>query len=142
MKIRLGFVSNSSSSSFICDVCGRVESGWDMNIEDAQMIQCENGHTIGEEHFEDIDIDELCKEHIMKDPEYTKEELEDEELMYDLIRDMRYSMPESICPICQLKVVTNETTLEYALRLLEQDKEDLDKEIQEKFKTLKEFDNG
>lgn len=34
MKIRRGFVSNSSSSSFICDVCGRDKTGY----------ECENGH--------------------------------------------------------------------------------------------------
>lgn len=30
MKIRSGFVSNSSSSSFICDFCREELSGWDM----------------------------------------------------------------------------------------------------------------
>ena len=28
MKIRSGFVSNSSSSSFVCEVCGTSESGY------------------------------------------------------------------------------------------------------------------
>ena len=29
MKVRIGFVSNSSSSSFVCDVCGEHAEGWD-----------------------------------------------------------------------------------------------------------------
>ena len=33
MKIRAGFVSNSSSSSFICDVCGDEVSGVDISLE-------------------------------------------------------------------------------------------------------------
>lgn len=31
MKYRKSFVTNSSSSSFICEVCGEVESGYDMD---------------------------------------------------------------------------------------------------------------
>ncbi len=45
MKIRTGFVSNSSSSSFICDVTGEIESGMDMSYTDAEMSCCERGHT-------------------------------------------------------------------------------------------------
>ena len=51
MKIRNGFVSNSSSSSFICDVCGHVESGWDMSM--SEMYECTNGHTFCESHVSD-----------------------------------------------------------------------------------------
>lgn len=29
MKIRHGFVSNSSSCSFVCPICGYTQSGWD-----------------------------------------------------------------------------------------------------------------
>lgn len=44
MKIRTGFVSNSSSSSFTCAVCGTTESGWDACLEEMGFIQCENEH--------------------------------------------------------------------------------------------------
>ena len=50
MKIRNGFVSNSSSSSFICDVCGQDVSGWDMSLSEAEMYECENGHIFCEHH--------------------------------------------------------------------------------------------
>ena len=43
MKIRNGFVSNSSSSSFICEVCGQDASGYDMSLSDAEMYECING---------------------------------------------------------------------------------------------------
>ena len=39
MKIRSGFVSNSSSSSFVCCICGRSEGGYDMSLEDAGMVE-------------------------------------------------------------------------------------------------------
>jgi len=50
MKVRYGFVSNSSSSSFTCDVCGHNASGWDMDCAEAQIFLCENGHSICYEH--------------------------------------------------------------------------------------------
>ena len=56
MKIRLGFVSNSSSSSFVCDVCGRDDSGWDMTLMDADMKQCVNGHIVCNDHIDNNDI--------------------------------------------------------------------------------------
>ena len=51
MKKRNGFVSNSSSSSFVCDVCGAETSGWDMCLSDAYMFECENGHEVCESHI-------------------------------------------------------------------------------------------
>lgn len=44
MKIRLGFVSNSSSSSYVCQVTGEARSGWDAVPEDLDMSECDNGH--------------------------------------------------------------------------------------------------
>lgn len=53
MKFRSDFVTNSSSSSFICSACGNVEAGYDMSLSDANMVECENGHTICEYHVSD-----------------------------------------------------------------------------------------
>ena len=39
MKIRTGFVSNSSSSSYICEICGSVME------DDDDMVTCERQHT-------------------------------------------------------------------------------------------------
>ncbi len=43
-KYRLGFVSNSSSSSFVCDFCGAVESEYSRSLDDFEMSSCEHGH--------------------------------------------------------------------------------------------------
>ncbi len=51
MKKRLGFVSNSSSSSFICQISGEEYSGMDASLEDAEMYQCEAGHTFSQEYL-------------------------------------------------------------------------------------------
>jgi len=60
MKIRLGFVSNSSSSSFICQVTGEVYSGYDASLSDACMYCCAVGHEFGEDFLIDVDdVDQL-----------------------------------------------------------------------------------
>lgn len=46
MKIRLGFVSNSSTSSYICTCCSSVEAGFDLCREEAGFYMCENGHDL------------------------------------------------------------------------------------------------
>ena len=48
MKIRINYVSNSSSSSFLCSVCGRMESGYDASYSDFGMLGLRCGHTICE----------------------------------------------------------------------------------------------
>lgn len=45
MKIRKGFVSNSSSSSFVCCITGATEGGYDVSLYDCGMVECEKGHT-------------------------------------------------------------------------------------------------
>ena len=50
MKTRAGFVSNSSSSSFVCEICGCAESGMDSSASDFNMSECERGHTWCNEH--------------------------------------------------------------------------------------------
>ena len=78
MKIRNGFVSNSSSSSFVCEICNMKQTGWDISLEEVDMSCCENNHTFCNSHlldpnnfdklydiFSDIDnlpsIDEVTK---------------------------------------------------------------------------------
>lgn len=74
MKIRTGFVSNSSSASFVCDLCKRYSGGWDSDqYSDHKMILCENGHA-------------LCIDHIGTD--------------YPTIEGGR--LLASYCPICTL----------------------------------------
>ena len=59
MKIRKGFVSNSSSSSFICEVCGSAESGYDMSTRDAGFYRCVSGHEFCESHLVEVDLDAM-----------------------------------------------------------------------------------
>lgn len=46
MKYRKDFVTNSSSSSYVCDICGNEVSGFDCSVRDGDMFECMNGHVI------------------------------------------------------------------------------------------------
>ena len=59
MKTRLYFVSNSSSSSFVCEICNHSEVGYD-GPQSVGMVCCENDHT-------------FCEEHLMEGAEYDYE---------------------------------------------------------------------
>lgn len=133
-KIRNGFVSNSSSSSFVCDLCGYETSGWDMCLSEAEMFECENGHTLCDEHMLQP-TQEWLNEYIYKikeNRELTDEEFNEcvKELQIDLnnvtkydIRELdcrfgygdvfRYDVPECLCPLCNFEELSMEDAKEY-----------------------------
>ena len=110
MKIRQGFVSNSSSSSFTCDVCGNTESGMDCGLSDFYMSQCVNGHT-------------FCDHHI-------KAKSED---------DSRYDFPAEKCPCCTFEAIADGDLIAYMLASSKKTKEDIRVEIKSKIKSYDEF---
>lgn len=94
MKFRMGFVSNSSSTSFTCDVCGYSESYFDsIGIEEFGMIECVNGHTI-------------CRTEMLEKWEQTEEE-EEEDI---------YQCPERCCPVCKFTVFSERDLAGYLLK--------------------------
>jgi len=120
MKIRKGFISNSSSTSFICEVCGETVSGMDMGLEDAEMYECENGHTFCKDHA--VDGEEL-------DAKLTKMAGSDEDTYYDSI----HSVPAKYCPCCTFDAVGCYDLTDYLLKKVGMDKEAVSKELREMF---------
>ena len=119
MKFRKDFVTNSSSSSYVCEICGRTESGFDLCLSDAEMMECVNSHTFCREEAlkrpskKDL-IKMILENEWNKDTwdstlkgrrDYTEEELitMEEDALFDKFcsEGGYYEVPECVCPICQ-----------------------------------------
>lgn len=112
-------MTNSSSSSYVCEICGRQESGFDLGLSDADMMACVNGHVFCTDEVLDYpNKKELIqmilenkwnkdvwdsKAHTSRD--YSEEELK--EMNKDTLFEKfcseggYYDVPECVCPICQ-----------------------------------------
>jgi len=123
MKVRKGFVSNSSSSSFVCDVCGESVSGMDMSYDEAEMVCCTNGH-------------DFCEVHLLG--KNTLDVLQDED-REDFDEDWRYDVPSEYCPICQMNKIIDGDFVNYFLKLSGKTRDEMTEELKKYFKTFDEF---
>lgn len=157
MKIRTGFVSNSSSSSFICKVCGETQSGMDMSLSDAEMMECENGHTFCQLHqlAADVSLEDKRKklvDNVHASPYYNTnpkqkeaqlasiaERSEDDvnEAYEDAISNDGHSAQE--CPICMFKNVDQGLSFRYLLRKIGMTEATLLVELKTNFATFSDF---
>lgn len=145
MKVRHGFVSNSSTSSFLCNVCGTIAAERDLCITDAGMIQCQKDHTFCTSHMEGgdpIDIPrslEEKKQILLNAQVMSKDEDDIEGLYEDWQADARYEMPSELCPFCNLQRVTDELLLLYLFKTTDMSRTDIVKQIREKYGTYDDF---
>ena len=116
MKIRQGFVSNSSSTSFVYDVCKEEFCGMDLCASDVEHKTCINGHIF----CNDRQVRELTDE---EEQEY----------------DYNGETPSEVCPICQMQTVSSSDISKYVFKLTGKTKEVLAQEIKDKFPTYNDF---
>ena len=124
MKFRSSFITNSSSSSYTCELCKETYSGWDLSLTEAEMLECVNGHNICEHHFDETFIEKYL------DGEFG--EIDNEE-------DARYQLPEKFCPICNFTRLLGDDIVKYLIKYKNLDIESLRKEISENFDSYSDF---
>lgn len=159
MKIRKGFVSNSSSSSFVCDVCGNVESGYDASASEVGFANCENGHEFCEDHIvrnlSDDQLRGLVKRIIesgdagedfseMSEAEQFEEirgVLENKYMNTNSFEEygFDYELPAECCPICSLKILPDSDVLTYILKANASSREAMYEKIRSEFGTIEKF---
>lgn len=134
MKVRTCFVSNSSSSSFICDVCGREAGGMDVCLDDVDMCICENDHILCNYHIinANVPFDALNYEgsmtHYNNLQEYKDDDAED--------------IPACCCPICsEMSVISDRDRNKYLLKISGKTRQEIDEDIKsfENYAKFKEF---
>jgi hypothetical protein len=129
MKIRSGFVSNSSSSSFICCISGGMESGYDACLDDVDMCGCEKDHTMYQSY-----MDKYVKEFGLEiEFEKYKNQEEDEDSEEYTGESYPYEVPSKFCPVCNFYEMDRNDLLPYILKSLGKTKEELFKEIKARF---------
>jgi hypothetical protein len=130
MKIRNGFVSNSSSCSFTCEICGATEGGTDsIGMEDYGFCYCVNEH-------------ELCFECLLGDFEYqeepkeedfeTEEAFEEADKLYDYYGGSY--QPAEKCPICMFQELSERDAVKFLQKEFGTDKAEVLTEIKKKNK--------
>ena len=139
MKQRNYFVSNSSSSSYICEVCGNEYSGYDACLDDAGMYKCEHGHVFCEDHIDD-EVFKAWRERQIKEYMETNKfcsyEDADDQIYWD---DLRYGLPGDVCPCCTLKTIVDNDLITYLLHISNTTRLECEESIRSKFKNSKEL---
>lgn len=145
MKVRNGFVSNSSSSSFVCDVCGTSYSGYDGMYEDTNCCTCCKGHEICSDCSTLIDmaIAPLLEDYDKATKVLGLTNSEVNELMGESDKKAwikEYACDDEInsgvCPVCNLIHIDPSIEAQYLLEKFNLDHDNILNEIREKFGTL------
>lgn len=145
MKFRLGFVSNSSSSSFSCSICNDDISGWDISLRENGWINCQHDHYFCEKcqsNFEIHKIDDLdtIKELAKKSERFKKlyedavklaneDEIPPDELDEFILDEVTadYELSAELCPICTFKDFDNMEFVKFYIKKSELSRSDIAK---------------
>jgi len=147
MKIRNGFVSNSSSSSFVCNVCNEVYEvyeGYDNQYE-IDVYYCCRDHEICQdcEKWIDKSINELSSdinkviEKLNLIDSQVNDFLETEDKIRWIKKYNGFRLHEEVCPICNLTYISKNLEADFLLEKFSQNRDKIHQEIREKFKNLK-----
>ena len=160
MKYRVDFVTNSSSSSYVCEICGHEDSGFDLSLSDLGFCECENGHIICDNCYDDNELEKILEKvkedfvNKLKNEEFYNVDSESilnkvkkcksiYELKYIIEKDLyKYGeIPSCLCPICQNIAVSNSDLNNYKNVLLKKSDKTLKGEMLKKFETYDELND-
>ena len=148
MKVRHGFVSNSSSSSFLCDLCKHHEAGYDGDYGDFSYVVCENDHHICEGHKLDACAKKSVEEMLailkgdIDNEEYTELEGASEEeirsVYEEFLEEENWGREISAeqCPLCQLEAVEDRMLIDFLFMKMNTTREEYVKTLKSQFGTL------
>jgi hypothetical protein len=137
----------------------------DMGLSEAEMVQCQNGHTFCEGHLKKYDKKEViialikkeiediseCTYYTEKEKEVNKKEEEeklntidnlDEDEIEDILYDdyeFNYGVPEMICPICNFDEPDGSDISNYLIKKYNIKYDELKTELKNTFNNYKEF---
>jgi hypothetical protein len=153
--IRKCFVSNSSSSSFVCCLTGEADSGMDASPSDLGMIECANGHIFYERFLlegEDPTLQDKrdwLKSQSEKYDWYKKHyedslAMDDEEFEEYFEDEWDYEFNEEgistkRCPVCQMQDLPNDDLSAYFLAQLGKTRKEFAGMMKEQFGTYDKF---
>lgn len=155
MKTRLGYVSNSSTSSFVCDVCGCVEAGYDLMLSEVKMLFCECGKCYCEKHMmsatkvadalkalekykDDDNISDLYEKLSKMNPDdvfsqNTSADDWNEFVSFFKNLDGGEYMPSCLCPSCNMEYISDTDMLDYVLHECNLEKNRVENEMKFRF---------
>lgn len=131
MKLRNGFVSNSSSSSFVCDVCGDAYEIWDSD----SGIYCENSHGICECHIDVDEVQEFIFQQKIEDLRKDYPDEDEETLREFALEDWWDGIPAKFCPRCNRSVIRMQDIGHYLVQKLGLDVDEIKEEMRAEIDT-------
>ena len=118
MKYSVAFISNSSSSSYVCDICHNCDSAYDASPSDLGFYECKkSGHIVCQGDHWDYERDNEDQEKMNNNDQKSSQEDEDEDEEQQISTDSDHESSDDCdtidhnCPLCMCCNITDSDLL-------------------------------